>query len=75
VAYVAGADPYEQDQLGGLKLTREDLRRRDRVVFETAASRQIPVTSFLAGGYAARVEDTVGIHADLVEGAFQAARA
>ena len=75
VAYVAGADPYEQDQLGGLKLTREDLRRRDRVVFETAASRQIPVTSFLAGGYAARVEDTVGIHADMVEGAFQAARA
>jgi len=75
VAYVAGADPYEQDQLGGLKLTREDLRRRDRVVFETAAAREIPVASFLAGGYAARVEDTVGIHADMVEGAFQAARA
>jgi acetoin utilization deacetylase AcuC-like enzyme len=75
VAYVAGADPYEQDQLGGLKLTREDLRRRDRVVFETAAAREIPVASFLAGGYAARLEDTVGIHADMVEGAFQTARA
>src|SRR5467141_4877477 len=43
VAYVAGADPFEQDQLGGLKLTREDLRKRDRVVFEAAASREIPV--------------------------------
>jgi acetoin utilization deacetylase AcuC-like enzyme len=75
VAYVAGADPYEQDQLGGLKLSREDLRKRDRVVFETSAAREIPVAAFLAGGYAARVEDTVGIHADMVEGAFQAARA
>jgi acetoin utilization deacetylase AcuC-like enzyme len=75
VAYVAGADPFEQDQLGGLKLTREDLRRRDRVVFEASASREIPVAAFLAGGYAMRLEDTVSIHADMVEGAFQTARA
>jgi acetoin utilization deacetylase AcuC-like enzyme len=75
LAYVAGADPFEQDQLGGLKLTREDFRKRDRVVFDQAAARGIPVVSFLAGGYAARLEDTVGIHADMVEGAFQTARA
>jgi acetoin utilization deacetylase AcuC-like enzyme len=75
VAYIAGADPFEHDQLGGLKLTREDLRRRDRIVFDAAASRELPVACFLAGGYAARVEDTVGIHADMVEGAFQTARA
>jgi len=75
VAYVAGADPYEQDQLGGLRLEREDLRKRDRIVFEGAATREIPVVAFLAGGYAARVEDTIGIHADMVEGAFQTARA
>ena len=75
VAYVAGADPFEQDQLGGLKLTREDLMGRDRLVFETSAARGIPVVAFLAGGYAARIEDTVGIHADMVEAAFQAARA
>ncbi len=74
VAYVAGADPFEQDQLGGLRLTREDLRRRDRAVFDGSASREIPVAAFLAGGYALRVEDTVGIHADMVEGAFQTAR-
>jgi acetoin utilization deacetylase AcuC-like enzyme len=75
LAYVAGADPYEHDQLGGLKLSREDLRKRDRTVFEAAATREIPVVAFLAGGYAMRVEDTVGIHADMVEGAFQTARA
>ncbi len=75
VAYVAGADPFEHDQLGGLKLSREDLRLRDRVVFGASAARQIPVVAFLAGGYAARIEDTVGIHADMVEGAFQTVRA
>jgi len=73
IAYIAGADPFEGDQLGGLKLTREDMRRRDRVVFDAAAERRVPVASFLAGGYAARVEDTVGIHADMVESAFQTA--
>ena len=71
VAYVAGADPFEEDQLGGLKLTREDLRARDRLVFEAARARSIPVCGFLAGGYARRVEDTVAIHADMVEEAFR----
>ena len=45
------------------------------MVFDTAASREIPVAAFLAGGYALKLEDTVGIHADMVEGAFQTARA
>lgn len=70
VAYVAGADPYEEDQLGQLRLTREDLRRRDRIVFDACAERGIPVVAMLAGGYAANVEDTIGIHADMVEAAF-----
>jgi len=75
VAYIAGADPYEEDQLGSLKLTREDLRQRDRIVFDSCSERSIPVVAFLAGGYAARVEDTVGIHADMVEAAFATAGA
>lgn len=75
VAYVAGADPFEQDQLGGLKLSREDLRMRDRAVFGACAAREIPAVAFLAGGYALNVEDTVGIHADMIEEAFATARA
>ena len=71
VAYVAGADPYEEDQLGGLRLTRAELRERDRIVFGESAARGIPVVAFLAGGYAMRVEDTVGIQADMVEEAFR----
>jgi acetoin utilization deacetylase AcuC-like enzyme len=60
--YVGGADPYCEDQLGGLSLTKEGLRRRDRSAFEEARRRKIPVVTTLAGGYARRVEDTVSIH-------------
>jgi acetoin utilization deacetylase AcuC-like enzyme len=60
--YVAGADPYFDDQLGGLSLTMEGLLARDRTVIEAAVRRRIPIAVVLAGGYAARVEDTVRLH-------------
>ena len=62
VVYVAGADPYEADQLGALLLSMEDLRRRDDLVIGACAERGIPVTALLAGGYAPDVRDTVQIH-------------
>lgn len=61
--YVAGADPYREDQLGGLALTMEGLARRDALVFDYARRHKIPTAIALAGGYARRVEDTVQIHA------------
>lgn len=64
VVYVAGADPYMEDQLGGLALSFEGLIERDRMVIWTALTRQIPVAIVLAGGYAQNVEDTVTIHAN-----------
>jgi len=71
VFYLAGADPYEDDQLGGLKLTKEGLRQRDRMVIETVRSAGVPLVITLAGGYARRVEDTVAIHAATVEEALK----
>ena len=62
VVYIAGADPYREDQLGGLSLTKEGLARRDRLVLETALSNGVPVAVTLAGGYARDVNDTVEIH-------------
>lgn len=62
MVYVAGADPYEYDQLGGLRLSIGGLKRRDRLVFQTAKHLHIPVAVTLAGGYAMRIEETVGIH-------------
>jgi acetoin utilization deacetylase AcuC-like enzyme len=66
IFYVAGADPYREDQLGGLALTIEGLQKRDRLVFEHARRRGIPVASTLAGGYARHVADTVRIHANTI---------
>jgi acetoin utilization deacetylase AcuC-like enzyme len=73
VFYVGGADPYAEDQLGGLRLTLEGLKRRDREVFEAARSRNIPVATALAGGYARRVEDTVAIHVNTIVAAREVA--
>ena len=64
--YVAGADPYKEDQLGGLGLTLEGLVKRDRLVLESAQARKIPAHITLAGGYAVQVEDTVTIHANTI---------
>lgn len=64
--YVGGADPYVEDQLGGLRLTKSGLKARDKGVFHAARSRGIPVATTLAGGYARRVEDTVRIHANTI---------
>jgi len=67
VMYVAGADPYVHDQLGGLALTIEGLKARDKLVFDLAREHGAPVATTFAGGYARDVEDTVTIHANTVK--------
>ncbi len=69
ICYIAGADPYKEDQLGGLALTIDGLKRRDELVFKVAKTRNIPVMVTYAGGYAHRVEDTVTIHCNTVQAA------
>jgi len=66
MCYIAGADPYREDQLGGLDLTIEGLKKRDELVFRVARARGIPVMVTFAGGYAQNVEDTVTIHCNKV---------
>src|SRR5262245_20560298 len=65
--YLAGADPYEQDQLGGLRLTLDGLRRRDRIVIDLARRNGLPMVVVLAGGYARNVDDTVAAHVATLE--------
>jgi len=62
VLYQAGADPYEGDQLGNLKLTLAGLQQRDEYIFKACRQRRLPVAVTLGGGYAYRTEDTVQIH-------------
>jgi len=64
--YLAGADPYEHDLLGGLGLGFEGLMERDRRVLQACRAAGVPVAVTLAGGYAARSEDTVTIHLNTV---------
>lgn len=66
LCYIAGADPYREDQLGGLALTIDGLKRRDLLVFQVAKARAIPVMVTYAGGYARNVEDTVTIHVNTI---------
>ena len=66
ICCIAGADPYKDDQLGGLALTLEGLQKRDELVFKVARARNIPVMVTYAGGYAHDVEDTVTIHCNTV---------
>jgi acetoin utilization deacetylase AcuC-like enzyme len=62
VLYQAGADPYRDDLLGSLLLTKRGLEARDRMVIRLCRSRRVPVAVVLGGGYAADVRDTVAIH-------------
>jgi len=66
ICYIAGADPFREDQLGGLDLSIEGLKKRDELVFQVARARDIPVMVTYAGGYARNVEDTVTIHSNTV---------
>jgi acetoin utilization deacetylase AcuC-like enzyme len=72
--YIAGADPYREDQLGGLALSMEGLKRRDALVFDYARRHSVPAAITLAGGYARRVEDTVRIHMNTILAARDAAQ-
>lgn len=66
VFYLAGADPYEGDRLGRLKLTIAGLKARDRMVFDACRARQLPVAVAMSGGYAPDVDAIVSIHVNTI---------
>src|SRR5262249_57541791 len=67
VFYLAGADPFEDDQLGGLSLTKPGLAERDRLVLQTCQRAGIPVVITLAGGDARKGGATVPLHPPTVQ--------
>jgi acetoin utilization deacetylase AcuC-like enzyme len=66
VFYLAGADPYEGDRLGRLKLTIDGLRARDLLVLGRCRRLDLPVAISMSGGYAPDVEAIVTIHANTI---------
>jgi acetoin utilization deacetylase AcuC-like enzyme len=70
--YLAGADPYEHDQLGGLALSLAGLRRRDELVLQLLGNSGVAAAIVLAGGYAFHLNDTVEIHCNTARAAHMA---
>jgi acetoin utilization deacetylase AcuC-like enzyme len=66
VFYLAGADPYEGDRLGRLKLTMTGLQTRDEIVFTACRAAGLPVAITMSGGYATDVNAIVTIHANTI---------
>jgi acetoin utilization deacetylase AcuC-like enzyme len=62
VFYIAGADPYEHDRLGRLRLTKQGLVNRDRMVLDAARAAGVPLAIVLGGGYSAELDAIVDIH-------------
>ena len=72
IIYVAGADPYEHDQVGNLSLTKGGLKKRDSFIYTQAKNYEVPLVVLLAGGYAAKKEDTVEIQYNTIKTAIEA---
>lgn len=66
IFYLGGADPFEKDKLGRLKITKEGLMKRDEIVLRFAKSNHVPIVTTLSGGYALDINDTVEIHANTI---------
>ena len=75
IIYLAGADPFEDDRLGRLKLSKAGLAARDELVLSECRRRGLPVAVAMAGGYARQIDDTVSIHAVTIETAARLFRA
>jgi acetoin utilization deacetylase AcuC-like enzyme len=67
--YLAGADPYEGDRLGRMKVSKAGLAERDRLIFGLCRAAGLPVAVVMAGGYADDIDDIVDIHAETIRAA------
>jgi len=65
--FLAGADPFSEDRLGRLSLSKYGLAERDRMVFAQLRRAGIPVAVVMAGGYGKNIQDTVDIHIQTVK--------
>ena len=71
VFYLAGADPFEGDRLGRLKMTIDGLRTRDQIVLGACSQARLPVAISMSGGYANDIEAIVTIHSNTIRTASQ----
>ena len=66
ILYQAGADVHVDDPLGGV-LDSEQMRQRDRIVFEAAKRAGVPLAWDLAGGYQVPISKVIRLHMATME--------
>lgn len=59
--YIGGADPYELDSYGKLKISAHTLGERDALVRRSCYLKEVPIVLLFGGGYAPNIADTVGV--------------
>ena len=64
IFYQCGVDVLESDKLGRLALTIQGCKQRDRLVFEEAIKRTIPVVCAMGGGYSEEIKLIIEAHAN-----------
>jgi acetoin utilization deacetylase AcuC-like enzyme len=65
--YIAGADPYRNDRLGRMSLSKAGLQERDRMVREACQRYGLPVAIVMGGGYSPNIDDVVDIHFQTIQ--------
>ena len=71
IIYLAGADPFVEDRLGGFFLTKKGLMARDAYILRLCYELKVPAAIVLGGGYARNTEDTVEIHLNTIRAVTQ----
>ena len=70
VLFQAGVDALEKDGLGKLKVTREGMKTRNRMVFSYLIEKELPCVVFMGGGYSKPISHTIDAFYDLfIDGA------
>ena len=69
--YIAGVDIYEKDLIGGLKISRNGIEKRDDIVFKYLATQKIPFVLLLAGGCTSDMSELVNIHCNTIKKAIK----
>ena len=65
ILFQAGVDILSKDRLGYLQISRNGVRKRNKMVLDFAKEKKIPLVIFMGGGYAKPIQHSVDSFVDL----------
>lgn len=66
VLYQCGADVLDSDKFGRLALSKKDVAKRDRIVYEFVRKHGVAAVATMGGGYSPVIQDIVDCHFNTV---------